>query len=597
MLNSALESPGQWFDCLNIGDDYEAKDDRRKDKDLVIPGHSLVEIVGVRSINEDHFVFEVRLPVGSYAPGQTSGDVEYVTERRNYAFTGPKDIIKGYQGRLTFPPCLCRFEGELTDTSKIHGRYIRPENSDLPDATLDLYESLFGKGVLQRLIGDPKGHLKLPDAKVSQSQAPAWNASGIYKYHTGEKTKGKPDDKDVTKNLLAMITPAEQDPSPSVIFLTKEAVTNQTFQEGSVSVDLLEYVDPASPDWNHKFLLDFSGVFGHEYAFSITDGYGNTVGPFIITTDGSDIKAALEALFWVGEGNVEIHTPGPLTGRFIIEFVGDLAGIRVPLLHWQRVVTVGTPPANLLGGVPEIPLITQQDLIEYDYRILPGTHSVQITQASRPLTRDQMWYGHSFGYAAGFWGYGWGYYPGGGYSYGGGYGGGPFGYFGGNYWDGLGRGRGSIYDGYYGPYGNYTYLLDGPFDRDDSGTIVGESLVNPATGLPYEIRYNQHGYNQYGFDVNGYDPAGFDTNGLNADGETWAYYGVWGHLHSGQSHADHKNDHGIINLATNNVFQHISAGSFGVASWVRGGGYVVTEIENREFWLDTNGEPARAAAY
>lgn len=92
----------------------------------------------------------------------------------------------------------------------------------------------------------------------------------------------------------------------------------------------------------------------------------------------------------------------------------------------------------------------------------------------------------------------------------------------------LGRGRGSIYDGYYGPYGNYTYLLDGPFDRDDSGTVVGESLINPATGLPYEIRYNQHGYNQYGFDVNGYDPAGFDTNGLNADGETWAYYGVCG---------------------------------------------------------------------
>ena len=96
MLNSALESPGQWFDCLNIGDDYEAKDDRRKDKDLVIPGHSLVEIVGVRTINEDHFVFEVRLPVGSYAPGQASGEVEYVTERRNFAFTGPADIIKGY---------------------------------------------------------------------------------------------------------------------------------------------------------------------------------------------------------------------------------------------------------------------------------------------------------------------------------------------------------------------------------------------------------------------------------------------------------------------------------------------------------------------
>lgn len=97
--------------------------------------------------------------------------------------------------------------------------------------------------------------------------------------------------------------------------------------------------------------------------------------------------------------------------------------------------------------------------------------------------------------------------------------------------------------------------------------------------------------------MNGYDPAGFDTNGLNADGETWAYYGVWGHLHTGQSHADHKNDHGIINQATANVFQHVAAGSFGVASWVRGGGYVVTEIENREFWLDTNGEPARAAAY
>ena len=167
MWNSAKESPGLWFTCMNVGDDYEEKDDRRDDIDLIIPDHSLVEIVGVRTFNADHFVLEVRLPVGGYAPGQSSGEARYVTARRNYAFTGPKVIPKGYQGRLTFPPCLCRFEGEVTDTSKIHGRYIRPEKSELSDATLDLYESLFGKGVLQRLIGDPKGHLKLPDAQVS----------------------------------------------------------------------------------------------------------------------------------------------------------------------------------------------------------------------------------------------------------------------------------------------------------------------------------------------------------------------------------------------------------------------------------------------
>ncbi|QDU53549.1 hypothetical protein Pan110_59410 [Gimesia panareensis] len=609
MFNAAQSSPGQWFDCLNVGDDYEPKDDRRKDKNLTIPPHSIVEIVGVKLLGEttdnissaDHFVLEVRLPVGGSVAGrdETASEDEttpqYVTIGKNFAFTGPSSIDKLRYGRLTFPPCLCRFEGDVGDTAKIQGRYVRPEKSDLPVALLDLYESLFGTGSLQQLIGDPKGHLKIPDVEFIQKHVPSWNASGIYKYYTGEKTKGKPDDKDTTKNLLAMITPAEQNPPSGVIFLTKEPVTNQTFQAGNVAVDLLEYVDPSSPGWNHKFLLDFSGVFGHEYAFSITDGYGTTIGPFIITTDGSDIKDALESLFWVGEDNVTVHTPGPLTGRFIIEFVGELSGVRVPQLYWQRVVIESTPPANLLGGVPEIPPITQQTLAEYDYRILPGTHSVQITPASRPMTRAQLWYGYDYGVNNPYWNYGWGYYPGGGYNFYGGYGGGPFGYYGGYYWNNYGLG-GSFYNGYYGPYGNYTYLLDGPFNRDEDGNVVGESPLG-TDGLPTEIRYNQYGYNQYGFDVDGIDPAGFDVNGLNSDGETWGYYGVWGHLHTGVYHANHKNDHGVINYTTSNVFQHIAAGSFGVATWVKGGGYVVTEIENREFWLDTNGEPARLVAY
>lgn len=117
----------------------------------------------------------------------------------------------------------------------------------------------------------------------------------------------------------------------------------------------------------------------------------------------------------------------------------------------------------------------------------------------------------------------------------------------------------------------------GPYEFDADG--------NPSASGPY----NAQGYNSNGFDKNGFDPGGFDANGLNADGKTWGYYGVWGHLHTGTTtHAnssDHKNDHGIVNFYANNVFQHTAAGSFGVANWSEGGGYVVVELEQREFWM------------
>ena len=84
-------NPGQWFTCLNVGDDYEAKADRRKDKDLTIPGYSLVEIVGVKLLGQtsdnpssaDHFVLEVRLPVGEAAPGQTETNADGTVPARS----------------------------------------------------------------------------------------------------------------------------------------------------------------------------------------------------------------------------------------------------------------------------------------------------------------------------------------------------------------------------------------------------------------------------------------------------------------------------------------------------------------------------------
>lgn len=561
MFDSAQDSPGEWFNCLNIGDDYELEADRRSEENLVIPGFSVVEIVGIRKINDDHFVHEVRLN-RTRTVTSIAVDADTVGSSSNQAFTGPGDILKGFSGRIKFAPAMCRFTGNEADTDKIYGRYKAPERRNggmYTSAEYDAFEEqerLFGQGKRVQLLGSPDGSLKLPsgDDNSDQQFLTGWDVLGVYKYHTGEKTKGKKDDDDKIKNLLVMVSPAASAPPPSVIFLTKESITNEVFQAGSVSTDFLEYIDPRSARWNHKMLLDFTGVFGHEYAFEIIDGYGNIVGPFLISTDGTDIQAALESLWWVGTGNVTVHTPGQQTGRYIIEFVNDLAGVRVSKMYWQRVITIdNSPPANLLNGTPDIPPILQYELLEYDYRLLPGVHRVQITPASKSLTPYQRWYGGGYGYYNG-WGYGYGYYPGG-----------DYGYYGG--WD----------NGYYGPNGYDAAVYAGPFNRDEDGN------VSPVG------TYNAAGYNENGYNKDGYDPAGFDINGLNADGETWGYYGVWGHLHTGlASHNqsfDHKNDHGIVNYYANNVYQHTAAGSFGVANWVEGGGYVVTELEQREFWM------------
>lgn len=600
MFDSTLESPGEWFSCVNIGDDHIAdKNARRKDKDLLIPGHSLVEIIGIRNINDNSFMHEVRLPVGD-----TIGE--------NYAFTGHAGIQKGYQGRMKFAPAMCRYEGDESDTEKIFGRYVRPRTSKLSASTLDKYEQLFGDGTIQTLIGDPKGHLKLPTNAFQRNQA-GWNVHGIYKYKTGIKKE----DDDQTKNLLAYVAPAAQPTPPSIVFLTKEDITNQVFQTGSVAVDLLEYVDPRSANWNHKFLLDFAGAFGHEYLFQLVVHRDGAIGRFEIQSDGSDIQAALESVSWIGEGNVKVHSPGTRTGRFIIEFIGDLAGTRVPDMSWQRIIDIDPDPPGNLKGNPSVPPIIQYPLYEYDYRILPGVHSVQITPASKPLSHYQRWHGSGGYFGGGYYNdynLGWGYYGGGDYGYFGGYGGGPLGYFGGGYHPGTGAGiAGGL--GNYGPYGVLSSHYLGPFNIDADGNTVDSGSLETTTitvhvydrtysfGVTYtgydlagNILYNSAGYNIKGYDIDGYDPGGFDVNGLDADGKSWGYYGVWGHLHLSTAHS-HRNDHGIVNRAAHEVFQYTAAGSFGIANWAEGGAYVVVELEHREFWMHTESTPEPVAAY
>ena len=415
MLNPALDSPGSWFDCLNVGDDYEGKDDRRKDEDLVIPGFSVVEIVGIRKINDDHFVHEVRLNRPRTATA-VEADTNTVGSSSNQAFTGPGDIPVWHKGRIKFSPAMCRFVGNEDDTEKIFGRYRAPERTSGGKYTSDEYdafeaqEKLFGQGKRVQLVGTPDGSLKLPSGEDNSDQQfiTGWDVMGVYKYHTGEKTKGKKDDEDKTKNLLVMVAPAASAPPPSVVFLTKEVVTNEVFATGSVAVDLLEYVDPRASDWNHKMLLDFAGVFGHEYEFELVMNFG-TVGPFEIQTDGSDIQAALESLYEIGKGNVKVHSAGERTGRFIIEFIGDLAGVRMPEIRWQRIIHVDpSPPANLTGGVPPVPPIHSYVLPDYDFKIKPGTHRVLITPASKPLSHYQRFWGPG-GYYGGAYGWNWGY--------------------------------------------------------------------------------------------------------------------------------------------------------------------------------------------
>ncbi|QDT45764.1 hypothetical protein Pan241w_58920 [Gimesia alba] len=265
----------------------------------------------------------------------------------------------------------------------------------------------------------------------------------------------------------------------------------------------------------------------------------------------------------------------------------------MPEIRWQRIINVDqSPPTNLTGGVPPVPPIQDYVLPDYDFKIKPGVHRVLITPASKPLSHFQRFYGVG-GYYGGSsgWRWGYGFYGAGDYSYYGGWGGGPLGYFGGNYWSGYGYNYNNFYAGYYGPHGFHAELYAGPYHYDENGNNVGQ--LNGT--------YNVHGFNSNGYNKDGYDPGGFDVNGLNSDGETWGYYGVWGHLHTGLiSHLngpDHKNDHGIVNYYANNVYQHTAAGSFGIANWVDGDGYVVAELEQREFWLHIDDGSTRETTY
>lgn len=360
MLNPTIESPGEWFSCLNVGDMYEAKVERRKDEDLVIPGFSLVEIVGIRKINDDHFVHEVRLPVGETASGQdeatdADGNVpEYVTAGGNYAFTGPGALIRNHKGRLKYPPCLCRFEGDESDTTKIHGRYIRPNNSKLSSTTLDTYEELFSGGTVQQLIGDPAGHLKLPNdlSKASkfkiQHQMLGWNVAGIYKFHTGEKTKGKKDDDNTSKNLLAFVMPANQLAAPPPIhYVTKEPFSTyilKTYSDDSYGYDLdgdsrvdqkyAVMVDgdnpvPVSvlhkdPDGNDKMMITFVGDDIQGTIKLTTDSASTTDISLSADTVTPDyIASKIGELPGINADDLKVSI---WAGRWLIEFAGEMAG-------------------------------------------------------------------------------------------------------------------------------------------------------------------------------------------------------------------------------------------------------------------------------
>lgn len=354
-FNSAKQAPGEWFTCLNVGDDKIAnKASRRKDSDLLIPGHSLIEIVGVRTLNADTPVFEIRLPVGDTAPGQTEdvdadGNVpKYVPNGINFAFTGPKVITKGQMGRIKYAPAFVRYEGDSSDNEKIFGRYIRPQNSSLSDATLDGLELLYGTGTVQQLIGDPAGHLKLPNdlTKASrfklQHQMLGWNVHGIYKLTTGVKKE----DKDSTKNLLAFVAPANQIAAPTPVrFITHEPYStymlrtyapdsydfdgdsrnSQTYAvmvDGEVKVPCsLFYWDP---DGNCKQMITFSGDTASGQLKLVIDGNETESISFGSSLPSEEtLTAALEALSNIGSGNVKVSV---WPGHWLIEFIGDLAG-------------------------------------------------------------------------------------------------------------------------------------------------------------------------------------------------------------------------------------------------------------------------------
>ena len=376
MLDDTKSSPGEWFDCVNVGDDYEEKADRRKDSALVIPGYSLVEVVGIRKINDDHFVHEVRLPVGEAAVGQdeatdADGNVpKYVTNGINFMFTGQGPIEKLYKGRVKYAPTLVRYEGDSSDNAKVFGRYVREPNSKLSGTIEDGLEKLYGTGTVQQLVGDPKGHLKLPNdlTKASmfkiQHQMLGWNVHGIYKYHTGEKTKGKKDDEDSTKNLLAFVAPANQlVPPPPIHYVTKEPFSTYILKEylsglydgygvatdedldldgdsreGQKYAVMVDGDNPVpvsvlhkDPDGNDKMLISFVGDDIQGVVKLATGGVETTEISLSAATVTPDyIAAKIGELPGINAEDLKVSI---WPGRWLIEFAGELSGLEFDLFE------------------------------------------------------------------------------------------------------------------------------------------------------------------------------------------------------------------------------------------------------------------------
>ncbi|QDT94352.1 hypothetical protein [Gimesia algae] len=331
MFDSSQDSPGQWFTCLNVGDDMIVdKDSRRKDKDLLIPPRSLVEVVGIRNLNDDHLVHEIRLPVGITAPGQNEtpgedGNVpKYVTNGINYAFTGPASIGKGYQGRMTYTPAFVRYEGDESDNEKIFGRFVRDPNSRLSDATLDGLEKLYGTGIVQQLVGDPAGHLKLPNdlTKASrfqiQHQLLGWNVHGIYKLTTGVKKE----DKDSTENLFAFVAPANQLAVPPPIhFITKEPYSNYVVR--TYESDSYDYDGDLRSGQKYAVRVDGDNPVPVSVLHKDTGGNDKMWVSFV----GDDVNGSIKLAMGDSETSKISLTSSVLTPAYLAEKIGELPGI------------------------------------------------------------------------------------------------------------------------------------------------------------------------------------------------------------------------------------------------------------------------------
>lgn len=358
MFDSNQDSSGDWFDCINVGDDYEEKADHRKDEDLEIPGNSLVEIVGIRTINDDHFVHEVRLAMGEVPEGLEDDQEKFVPIGINSAFTDQSTLLKDHGGRITFTPNMVRFKGDNLDdaNAKIFGRYTAPERTGkYSDAKYDEFErqeSLFGTGVHQQLVADPAGHLKLPSdiSMISrfniQGKYLGWNCQGIYKFHTGEKTKGKKDDEDKTKNLLAFISPAVQIQQHAPIhyithvpYSTYAEAPEDEYALNSGGGDYQErtkavLVDGCNPvpvsvlrkerGGNQKQLVTFEGdSIAGSIKISLDDVKSVEINPLFGSLNDASLTTILENMGPIGKGNVKASV---WPGRWLIEFIGDLAG-------------------------------------------------------------------------------------------------------------------------------------------------------------------------------------------------------------------------------------------------------------------------------